>query len=196
MNTINSRTLATEWSALCDALLPGDDRFPPATVVCAHGVAADRLRAQAGQSGLDAVAAALIEGGGPLAALAKDARPAVVAAFETAAPELFALVRLALFTAYYESPAVVRAIRAMGHDYNDAPQPRGYPLPPFDPSDPLSAPRHRRGGFVATGAVVRLDLSTIASDPLAAEDHAAAAGTATGRGLLSTGTRDAADERR
>ncbi|MEZ5670571.1 MAG: hypothetical protein R3F55_24670 [Alphaproteobacteria bacterium] len=180
--------LAAELAALCDTMLPGDARFPCATDVGAQGVAADRLRMLVGQDGLDRIVAALAIGGGPLVGAAD--RNAVVAAFERAEPALFAAVRMALFTAYYESPAVVRAVRALGHDYNDAPQPRGYVMPAFDPADPLNAPPHRRGHFVATEAVQRVDLSKLPADPLAPEDHTAAVGKATGRGLLSIGTRE------
>lgn len=186
--------LAAELAALCDTLLPGDDRFPSATAVGSHGVAADRIRARAGQQGLDAILAGLRASGGPLGAAAD--RTAVVAAFERTHPDLFGLVRLALFTAYYESPVVVRAVRALGHVYNDAPQPLGYAMLPFDPTDPLNAPGHRRGGFVATADVRRVDLSGLPDDPLAPEDHRRAVGIATGRGLLSTGTREGKDAAR
>lgn len=181
-------TLAAEMAALCDVMLPGDERFPAATVVGAHGVAMDRIRALAGEAGLDRIVHGLAACGGPLTDAAD--RTAVSVEFEAKEPDLFALVRMALFTAYYESPAVVRAIRAMGHDYNDAPLPGGYDMPAFDPRDPLNAPPHRRGFYVATDAVVRVDLSTLPDDPLAPEDFSKAVGKATGRGLLSTGTRE------
>ena len=181
-------TLAAELAALCDVMLPGDERFPAATAVGAHGVAMDRIRALAGGAGLDRIVHGLAECGGPLTDAADPT--AVAVEFEATEPDLFALVRMALFTAYYESPAVVRAIRAMGHDYNDAPLPRGYVMPAFDPEDPLNAPVHRRGFYVATDAVVRVDLSTLPDDPLAPEDFRKAVGKASGRGLLSTGTRE------
>src|SRR5690606_22212377 len=135
----------------------------------------------AGEAGLDRVIEAMRACGGPLASAAD--RTAVVRAFETQHPELFGLVRLALFTAYYESPAVIRAIRALGHVYNAAPQPAGYDMPPFDPDDPLHAPRHRRGSYVPTAEVRRVDLSPLPPDPLAPEDYRQEQGTATGRGL-------------
>ena len=185
--------LVVELAALCDALLPGNHRFPSATAVGAHGVAADRIRSRVGTAGLARLVAALAAGGGPLAGAAD--RPAVVARLQQDHPALFGTVQLALYTAYYESPAVIAAIRGLGLDYNDAPQPDGYRLPPFDAADPLSAPTHRRGFHRATEAVTRVDLSTLPVDPLAPEDYAAAVGAATGRGLLSTGTRKDAGAR-
>ena len=36
------------------------------------------------------------------------------------------MLRLAAYFSYYETPPVIAAIQALGHDYNDAPQPLGY----------------------------------------------------------------------
>lgn len=184
--------LAAELAALCDTMLPGDQRFPSATAVGAQGVTMDRLRTLAGQDGLDRIVSRLRDCGGPLTGAADLA--GVVSAFETAEPDLFGMLRLALFTAYYESPAVVRAIRALGHDYNDAPQPRGYRMPAFDASDPLNAPAHSRGFYVATQDVTQVDPTSLPPQPLAPEDYRAAFGKATGRGLLSMGTREGRED--
>ncbi|MGF1624827.1 MAG: hypothetical protein ACFCVH_08080, partial [Alphaproteobacteria bacterium] len=129
--------LAADLAALSDTLLPGSDRFPPASDVGANGVAADRIRARGGIDALERLVAALRRCGGPLATADPEARPGIVARLEAEEPALFGLVRLALYTAYYESPAVVAAIRGLGLDYNDAPQPRGYELAPFDATDTL-----------------------------------------------------------
>lgn len=149
--------IAEELAALADVMIPGDGLFPRASVAGAHALLAGRLRELGGAGLIERVVQALAAAGGPLAPLAGDARTGVVERFEQAEPELFAQVRMALYLGYYEQPDVIAAVRALGFDYNDAPLPRGYPLDPFDPA--IDAPRHRRGSYVATEAVRRVDLS-------------------------------------
>lgn len=80
-----------------------------------------------------------------------------VATLSTTAPALFDLARVALTYAYYETPAVIAVLRRLGFDYNDAPQPKGYAMRPFDPS--IDSPKERRGHYVATSDVQRVDMS-------------------------------------
>ena len=75
-------------------------------------------------------------------------------------PALFETERTVLTFAYYEAPSVIAAIRALGHVYNDAPQPAGYALRPFDPA--REAPVRPRGAYLRTGDVARVDLTGIA----------------------------------
>ena len=133
------------------ALLPGDDLFPSASAAGAHGVMAARLRDRLGEGSVDRLAAALVARGG-----LGDA-PGAAARLEAEDPRLFDTARAFLTFAYYEAPAVIAAIRALGHDYNDAPQPKGYAMRPLDPE--RDAPAVLRGRFVATADVVRVDLS-------------------------------------
>ena len=172
---------------LLDVLLPGDGRFPPASEAGAHGVVADRLAAQLGEGALDDLAAALEASGGPLAPLGAQEREAVVRRFEGSRPEQFETLRMFAYHAYYESPAVVRAVRALGHVYNDAPQPEGYAMTPFDESDPSQAPRHRRGSYVRTEDVTRVDLTPLPADPLAPETVTREDAVASGRGAIAKG---------
>ena len=72
-------------------------------------------------------------------------------------PDLFKLLRNATYLAYYESPAVIRAIQALGQPYRAMPGRDGYPLPPFDLE--RDRPRHGRGHYVPTDEVRRVDLS-------------------------------------
>lgn len=65
------------------------------------------------------------------------------AEFEQLEPAAFGEVRKQAYLAYYEEPAVIAAIRALGHPYNDAPLPEGYPDESIDP-----APSHGRGMWV------------------------------------------------
>ena len=179
--------LAAMLKDLLDVLLPGDGRFPSASEAGAHGVVADRLAAQLGEGALDDLAAALDACGGPLAPLDAAAREAVVRRFEESRPEHFETLRMFAYHAYYESPAVVRAVRALGHVYNDAPQPEGYVMAPFDESDPSQAPAHRRGAYVRTEDVTRLDLAPLPADPLAPETVTWDDAVASGRGAIARG---------
>lgn len=144
---------AAELAALVDTMIPGDGLFPSAAAVGTHGLAGPRLRQLIGRDGLARLGATL----GLLAARDAVGRRAALAGLEAADPELFATVRMAVYLSYYEQPAVVDAVRALGHDYNDAPQPAGYALEPFDPAQDL--PKRPRGSFVPTAEVRRVDLS-------------------------------------
>ena len=179
--------IAAMLKELVDVLLPGDGRFPAASDAGSHGVVADRLVAQLGETALDDLAQTVAACGGPLGPLGSAARRAVVHRMEEAHPEQFETLRMIAYHAYYESPAVVRAVRALGHVYNDAPQPAGYAMAAFDDSDPLQAPAHRRGHYVRTEDVARLDLAPLPPDPLAPETVTADDAVATGRGAIAKG---------
>lgn len=140
-------------AAFVDALLPGDEVFPSASVVGAHGVLVMRLRETVGPGAAEALAAAFVSRGG------LDAPEAAAAAMEADEPALFDAAQTILYYAYYEMPAVIAAIRSLGIVYNDAPQPEGYAMRPFDPA--LDLPRQRRGHFVSTDGVSRVDLSAL-----------------------------------
>ncbi len=138
---------------------PGDETFPSASAVGAHGVLAMRLRETVGPSAPAALADAFTSRGGLEAPVEAAAR------METEAPAIFEAALTALYYAYYETPAVIDAIRSLGIVYNDAPQPQGYAMRPFDPA--VDLPKAKRGQFVPTAEVSRVDLSGI--DFLAAE---------------------------
>ncbi|MFO1067345.1 MAG: hypothetical protein U1E14_02365 [Geminicoccaceae bacterium] len=146
-----------ELAALVDTLIPGDERFPTASAVGVHGVMTLRWRDLLGSDALVTLASALARHGGPLSPLSADDRAAVLRRLELAEPPLFAALRMTVYLAYYEQPAVTEQVRALGFAYNEAPLPEGYALDTFDPAE--DAPKHRRGHFVPTGAVSRVDLS-------------------------------------
>lgn len=150
---------AATLAAFVDTLLPGDDLFPPASVTGAHGLVANRVRKQLGHDGFQQLTA-FLDVDEPFAEAAPDVRVAAVRRLESEAPELFRFLRFATYFAYYETPPVIQAIQALGHDYNDAPQPLGYELPPFDPTKHL--PPTPRGSYKATDQITRLDLTTLA----------------------------------
>ena len=83
-----------------------------------------------------------------------------MAEFEAADPKRFATALLAIYTGYYEHPAVVAAVAALGMPYRARPVLGGYELPPFDPL--YDTPRHGRGGYVRTEDVRRVELSGLA----------------------------------
>lgn len=169
-----SQPLAAELAALVDTLLPGDDRFPAAGAIGLHGMFADRFRRLLGPDGLEKLVAALAAAGGPIAAQPPSARPAILQKLATDRPELFQAARMVAYLSYYENPDVIAAVRSLGRRYNASPQPAGYPMAAFDADDPRQAPTHRRGRYVATNQVRRVDLSTLPEDPLAPEDWRAA----------------------
>jgi len=158
---------AATLAAFVDELIPGDDLFPPASAVGAQALLAERLRERLGPDGLPALLERLAVEGGSFAAAPAEARRAAVARLEAEDPGLFAFARMAVYLGYYASPAVTAAVRSLGHDYNDAPQPRGYPLPPFDPTPGADAPVSPRGGYKRTEEMVPLDPEVLAA--LAAE---------------------------
>ena len=183
----DSAAIAAMLRELVDVLLPGDERFPAASDAGTHGVVADRLVAQMGEAALDDLAQTIETCGGPLGSLDATERQDVVRRFEAAHPEQFETLRMIAYLAYYESPAVVRAVRALGHVYNDAPQPEGYVMAPFDESDPHQVPPHRRGSYVRTEGVTRLDLTPLPSEPLAPETITQDDAVASGRGGIAKG---------
>ncbi len=162
--------IATELQALIDTLLPGEDRFPAASQVGVHGLVAERLRALIGPDALTRVAEAIRQSGGPLASVPGESRAGIVARLEQEHGALFASVRMATYLSYYQNPIVVDAVRSLGRVYNHAPQPDGYAMALFDPTDPLQAPTHKRGRYTPTDAVERVNLSALPKDPTAPEE--------------------------
>jgi len=132
---------------LADVLLPGDGAFPAASATGMQPLLLARLRAA--DPGL--VPRLLATTGEPT--------EESVARLEATAPDLFDTLRRIAFVTYYEQPAVIAAIRALGMPYNDTPLPAGYAPEPFDPA--TDAPRHQRGHWLPTDQVRPLDLSPL-----------------------------------
>lgn len=149
--TIEPAKMAEAIARFADALFPGDDLFPSASATGAHGVLLTRLRERVGEGAPERLAAALLAEGVLSDAIAATER------LQSELPAAFDVARSYLTFAYYEAPAVIAAIRAMGHTYNDAPQPDGYAVRPFDPA--RDAPATPRGSYVRTEDVRRVDLS-------------------------------------
>lgn len=154
-----TREIAAALAAFVDVLIPGDDLFPAASAVGAHGLLWERLRDFYGAEMFDKLIEALSSEGGFLDTLPPAAQLEAVRRLEHEKPDLFNFLRMVTYYAYYQSPPVVQAICALGHDYHDAPQPLGYAMVPFDPS--VNVPAAPRGRYRPTDQIVRLDLSGI-----------------------------------
>lgn len=92
---------------------------------------------------------------------------AALTQLEAADPARFlALWRLAVY-GYYSRAATIAAIqRDLAPAYHGAPLPRGYAhaIAPWDRDDPLQNPQHRRGSYIPTADVRRVDLTELPSD--------------------------------
>ena len=151
--------LARGLSALIDVLIPGDDLFPAASLAGATGLVFERLRALEGERFVEDLLAYLDQaaGGREFAALPSEEQRRLVAQLERERPSWFEQLRMVTYLSYYQLPPVVRAVRALGFEYNEAPQPRGYSMDPFDPA--VDLPKQPKGAYVPTDAIRRVDLS-------------------------------------
>lgn len=152
--------LAALLRDLVDVLIPGEGAWPPASMVGVQGVLAMRLLEAQGQTAADELEKELLRYGAPFDRLDADRRAEVVRRLEAGNPALFKLVRNAAYLAYYENPAVVRAVQGLGQPYQAMPSAKGYPLPAFDLEH--DRPRHGRGHYIPTEDVKPLDLSALA----------------------------------
>lgn len=144
-------------TALVDELIPGGDGWPSASAVGVQGLLAIRLSEHSGEAVVRALSDALRAAGAPFEGRSEPERVAIVERFEAAEPEMFDRVRVAVTLAYYESPVVVDAIRALGRPYSIRPHVTGYPARPFDFTQDV--PQHGRGSYIPTDAVKPVDIS-------------------------------------
>ncbi len=133
-STLSPTATARLLRDLVETMIPGDAEWPSAAEVGVHGLLGLRLVETIGEAGFARVVADLLACGAPFDGKNADEREAVVTAFETGEPKRFALVRQAIYTGYYEHPAVVAAIAALGMPYHARPALDGYQLPPFNPA--------------------------------------------------------------
>jgi hypothetical protein len=149
---------AGELALLVDALVTGDELFPAASAVGVQALLASRLERLRGASALGELARAIADAGGPLGVLDDAGRHIAVAKLQRQYAALFDDVLRVAYLAYYESPIVQDAIRALGFTYHAHPLPGGYreQVGRFDPA--RDAPSHKRGGYVSTEDVRRVSL--------------------------------------
>jgi hypothetical protein len=152
-DVITPVTTAAALAAFVDVLLPGDDVFPPASAVGAQVLLAERIRQRYGGEAVTEVVAQLASGEGVAEAVTR---------LERDEPELFAYLYAATCFAYYQSPAAIAAIRSLGHDYNDAPQPDGYAMPRFDFTPGVNVPMNPVGSYKWTAWLEPVDISGLA----------------------------------
>jgi hypothetical protein len=153
--------IASTLAAFVDILLPGDDHFPPASTVGAQALLAERIRQRYGPEGV-AEAAAALAASGSFADATPEQRVETVARFEIEQPEQFAFLYAATCFSYYQSPVVIAAIRTLGYDYNDAPQPEGYDMPRFDFTPGVNVPMYPKGTFKWTDWIEPVEISGLA----------------------------------
>jgi hypothetical protein len=139
---------------LMNAVLPGGGLFPSAGETGMGGLLTVRLRAA------DATLPGQLAQAAPGMPTDAAGWHAAAARLEATAPTLFDAFRKLAYLTYYEQPAVIAAIRALGFRYNESPLPEGYPAEPFDPA--RDGPHHGRGRWVPTSEVRRVDLSGLA----------------------------------
>lgn len=152
--------LAQTFATLVDVLIPGDADFPSASAAGVHGLVMDRLRGRLGSEALEEIATAI----GGASEFLRGTDPDQIEAvrkLENDDPALFSELRFCTYFSYYESPVVIGVLRRLGHDYNDAPQPLGYAMQPFDPTPGADLPRIPRGAYKKTGEVTRIDSSSL-----------------------------------
>ena len=149
--------LATLLRDLVDVLIPGEEGWPAGSVVGVQGVLAMRLMEMRGPLACDELEQAVLDSGGPLAPLDEAGRIAVVERLESAKPALFKLLRTATYLAYYENPAIIRAVQGLGQPYKAVPIFEGYEQEPFDLE--RDRPRHNRGHWTRTEDVRPVDIT-------------------------------------
>ena len=145
--------------ALVDTLLPGDAGWPSGSTVGVQAALAMRLVQDRGEDALQGLLNSLDSSAAGLLSGDEATRIAAVADWEARDKTLFGFVRDASYNAYYESPVVVLAINARGHNYKMIPHITGYRLPRFDLE--RDTPKHGRGAWVATDAVQRVPVETL-----------------------------------
>lgn len=156
---LGERPARLELTALVDTLLPGDDIYPPASVASVELMLIDRWAKSEAYGTIEDLVTLLERFGGPLWSADAEKRAAIVSRIESEHPNLFAILRRIVYLSYYQTSVVVDAIASRGHDYRLAPQPQGYLLPKFKMDD--EAPRHRRGRYLRTEEVRRVDLTRL-----------------------------------
>ena len=150
--------VANTLTAVVDVLILGDVYFPSAAAVGTQSLVSSRIREQLGNGAFASIVTALNRSA-RFAESPRHEQIAIVERFAREEPELFSFLRFATYFSYYEMPAVVATLQMLGHDYNDAPQPLGYALPPFDPA--VHLPSEPRGSYKKTDEITGINLSAL-----------------------------------
>lgn len=138
-------------TAVLDTLLPGGDGFPSASAADTAPFLVDQLGRSVREEWLLPLLAGLEDvAGGDFAAQSAEQRTVLLEQLEAAQPLVFIRLQALAYYSYYAQPAVVAAIQALGYDYNQAPQPLGYAMDPFNPGNPTHRPAVPRGTYKRT----------------------------------------------
>ena len=144
-------------TAVLDTLLPGGEGFPSASGAGAGVFLLDQVRSSAPQEWLRPLLTGLDDAaGGDFTVRAAEQRTALLQECEVAQPLPFARLLALAYYSYYAQPAVIAAIQALGHDYNQTPQPLGYAMAPFDPANLTHLPVVPRGAYKRTLDMARV----------------------------------------
>lgn len=138
--TTFSSDLREQVARVCDALIPGDAHYPPATV--AHVPLFIEERSSA--TDRDRLEQVL----GAMTLTSEQEATDAVARLEVADPASFAWVRELVYHGYYASRRVIATMTDRGYDYHGAPQPLGYKL-----AGTTAGPQARRGSYIETEKV-------------------------------------------
>jgi hypothetical protein len=144
-------------AAVLDTLLPGGEGFPSASATDTAAFLLDQVGSAARREWLLPLLSELDDAaGGEFAAGDAEQRTALLQQLEAVQPLPFAKLLALAYYSYYAQPAVIAAIQALGHDYNQTPQPLGYEMAPFDPANPTHLPAAPRGSYMRTRDIVRV----------------------------------------
>jgi len=121
--------LAAGIDVVADVLIPPVGAWPAPSALQVGADLVARLRER--EATVIAGALASLGAADEFAALPASDRIERIAALERDDPAVFEVLRRSVYYAYYAQPAVIRQLRAEGHDINEAPQPQGYRMEPF-----------------------------------------------------------------
>jgi hypothetical protein len=139
-----------------DTLLPGGEGFPPASSIGT----AEYMMSQLRPGELDGWLRPMLDtistlAGGDFLDCDGTGRAQALRRMESEHRPVFERLLALTYYCYYAQPAVVDVVRGMGFQYNNAPQPLGYRMEPFDPSHPEMLPQTPRGYYKRTEEIVR-----------------------------------------
>lgn len=134
--------LARAIDLIGDVLLPAGHGRPAPSDVHLGDDLLDRLR----NPEKEMLRQAFEEVGAPenFEALDSTSRHDAIASLEQNSPRLFDVIRRCIYYGYYAQPTVIRVLREQGYDINEAPQPRGYSMPPMTSDIVKNVDRKRR----------------------------------------------------
>ncbi|HEY8283604.1 MAG TPA: gluconate 2-dehydrogenase subunit 3 family protein [Chloroflexota bacterium] len=144
-------------TAVLDTLLPGGEGFPSASGAGTGVFLLDQIGPGARQEWLLPLLTGLDDAaGGDFTVRTAEQRTTLLQQCEAVQPLPFARLLALAYYSYYAQPAVIAVIQALGHDYNQTPQPLGYAMAPFDPVNPTHLPAVPRGTYKRTLDMARV----------------------------------------